>query len=51
MLGNMCTINVSFLGYDVITFEINLSFLIKPSCGMTKKSGQKFKHLENGKRF
>ena len=30
---------------------INLNFLIKPFCYMTKKSRQKFKYLENEKRF
>ena len=32
-------------------FEINLIFLIKPFCYMTKKSRQKFKYLENEKSF
>ena len=32
-------------------FEINLIFLIKPFCSMTKKSRQKFKYLENEKSF
>ena len=36
---------------DVIKFEINLIFLIKPFWYMTKKSRQKLKYLENGKSF
>ena len=32
-------------------FEITLFFLIKPFCYMTKKSRQKFQHLENEKSF
>ena len=43
----MCMAVVSFLGCDVINFEINLIFLIKPFLYMTKKSRQKFKYLEN----
>ena len=40
-----------FLGYDVIDFEINLIFLIKPFFYMTEKSRQNFKYLEKKKRF
>ena len=36
ILGNMCFAIVCFLGCDVINFEINLIFLIKPSLYMTK---------------
>ena len=36
---------------DVINFEINLIFLIKPFFYMTKKSRQKLKYLENDKSF
>ena len=38
-------------GCDVIHFEINLIFLIKPFFYMTKKSRQKLKYLENDKSF
>ena len=34
-----------------INFEINLSFLIKPFCYMTKKSRQKLKNLEKENSF
>ena len=36
---------------DVISFDINLIFLFKPFCYITKKSRQKFKDLENKKSF
>ena len=36
-----------FPGCDVVNFEINLIFLIKPFFYMTKKSRQKFRYLEN----
>ena len=42
---------VCLRGCDVIKFEIDLVFLIKPFCYMTKKSRQKFKYLENEKSF
>ena len=35
----------------VINFEINLVFLTKSFFYMTKKSRQKFKYIESGKRF
>ena len=38
-------------GCGVIKFEINLAFLIKLLCYMTKKSRQKLKYLENEKSF
>ena len=36
-----------FPGYDVINFEINLIFLMKPFVNVIKNSRQKFKYLEN----
>ena len=42
---------VCFPSCGVINVEINLIFLIKPSLYMTKKSRQKFKHLENENSF
>ena len=36
---------------DVVNFEINVSFLIKSFSYMTKKLGQKLKHLKNKKGF
>ena len=39
------------IAIDVIKFEINIIFLIKPFFYMTKKSRQKFKDLENEKTF
>ena len=50
-MSNMCTAIVFFPGFDVIKFEINLFFLIKPFFYMTKNSRQKFKYLENEKSF
>ena len=47
----MCNATVSFPGCDVINFEINLIFLIKPFFYITKKSIQTFEYLENEKRF
>ena len=46
----MCIVLICFPVYDVINFEINLGFLIKPF-SYTKKSGQKFKNLNNEKSF
>ena len=43
ILGNMCITSVCYSGWGVIKFEINLIFLIKPFCYMTKKSRQKLK--------
>ena len=51
ILGNMCIAIVWFPGCDVINFEISLIFLIKPFFYMTGKLRQKFKYLENEKRF
>ena len=45
----MCIIQVCFPGCDVLHFEINLIFLIKPFLSMIKKSRQKFKYLKNEK--
>ena len=47
----MCVAIVCKPGYDVINFELNLTFLIKSFLYMTKKSRHKFKYLEKGKRF
>ena len=47
ILDNMCIVIVCYPGYDVINFEINLIFLIKPFLYMTKKSRQELKYLEN----
>ena len=51
ILGNTCITIVCQPGCDVIKFEINLIFLIKPFRYMTKKSRQKYKYLENKKSF
>ena len=51
ILGNMCIATVCFPYCDTINFEINLVLLLKPFFYMTKKSGQKFKYLENEKSF
>ena len=51
ILVNLCIASVCESGCDVINFEINLIFLIKPFFYMKKKSRQKFKHLENKKSF
>ena len=47
----MCILIICFLDYDVINFEINLSFLVKQFFFVTIKSGQKFKYLKNEKSF
>ena len=46
-----CSWDVGQPGCDVIKFEANLIFLVKPLWHMTKKSRQKFKYLENEKSF
>ena len=51
ILGNMCFKIICWPGCDVTKFGINLIFLIKSFCYMTKKSRQKFKYLENEKNF
>ena len=38
-------------GFDVINFEINLTFQIRLIFYMAQKSKQKFKYLENEKSF
>ena len=38
-------------GFDVINFEINLTFQIRLIFFMAQKSKQKFKYLENEKSF
>ena len=45
----MCITIVSLPGCDVINFEINLIFLIKPFFYMAKKSRQNLKYLEKRK--
>ena len=47
----MCIIIVFFLACDVIIFEINFIFLIKPFFYMTEKSRKKLEYLENKKSF
>ena len=49
--GNMFIAIVFFPGCDIINFEINLIFLIKPFFYMTRKGRQKFKYLGNEKNF
>ena len=47
----MCNATICKIGCEVISFEINLIFLIKPYFDITKNSRQKFKYLENEKNF
>ena len=47
----MCVVIFCKPGCDVINFEINLIFLIKPFFLHAKKSRQKFNYLENEKSF
>ena len=51
IMGNMCIKIVCYPGYEVIKFQINLIFFIKPFRYMTKMSKQKLKCLENEKSF
>ena len=51
ILGNMRIVIICCPVPDVIIFEINHSFMIKPLFYITKKPGQKFKHLKNEKGF
>ena len=55
ILGNICIVIVYCPVFDVVNFEINLSFLIKPffdiSTFLTKKSGKTCKYLKNEKSF
>ena len=48
---SMCITIVCWPGCDVIRFETNLIFLIKPFFYKTKKSRQKLKYLENKNSF
>ena len=47
----VCIAVLRFPGFDIVNFESNLIFLIQPFFYMTKNSRQKFKFLENEKRF
>ena len=49
ILGNICIAIVCLPCCDIINFEINLVFLIKPFFCMTKKSSQKVKYHESKK--
>ena len=48
MLGNICIAIVCFPGCDIISFEVNLLFRIKPFFYMTKKLRPN-RNLENEK--
>ena len=47
----MCITSVCWQRCDVITFEINVIFLMKPFWYMSQKSREKLKYLENGNSF
>ena len=49
ILVNMCIRIVCYPGCDVINFEINLIFPIKPFFDMTEDSRQNIKYNENEK--
>ena len=51
LLGNMCIAIVYFPRCDVINYEINVIFSIRPFFYIIKKSRQKFKYLENEKSY
>ena len=60
ILGNMCIALVCKPGCDVMNFDVNLIFLIKPFSNdqkvvtktkKSKKSSQKLRYLENEKSF
>ena len=51
ILGNICFRTDCSPTCDVTKFEINLFFLIKSFYYITKKSRQKFNHLENERSF
>ena len=51
ILGNISTAIIFFPICDVINFEINLSFRIKPFPYIIKKSGQKRIYPKYGKSF
>ena len=50
-IGQYLHCNCLFPGCDVINFEIDLIFLIKPFIYMTKMTRKKFKYVENEKSF
>ena len=50
-IGEYVIAIVCFSGFNVISFEINLIFLMKLFLCMTKTSRQKFKYLENKKKL
>ena len=43
----MCIVIVNFPVFDIINFEINLFFLIRPFVYLGKKSREAFKYIEN----
>ena len=51
IFGTMYIAIVCFTCFEVVNFEINLTFLIKLFFYMTKNANQKFKYLEKQKRF
>ena len=51
ILGSMCIVIVCLPDCDVINFEINLIFLIKPFFYMTKKSRQNLNILRKKRAF
>ena len=48
---NMCILIIYCSLFDVMNFEMHLTFAIKPFFYITKKSGQKCKYLKNQKNF
>ena len=46
-MGNIFIAIICYPGCDIMDFEINLIFLIKPFFHLIKKSWQKLKYLEN----
>ena len=51
ILGNMCIAIACFASFDVINFQINLTFLIKPFFNMTKMSRPKLNILRIKRAF
>ena len=51
ILDNMCIAILCFPGWDVISVETDFTFQVELFFYVTKKSREKFKHLENEKRF
>ena len=49
-LGNICIVIICFLVYDIINFEINLSFLITSFSYITKKTQGKYLNIIRTKR-